>query len=53
MAIYSLTQFSTTILTELFLEYPADFQFLYWDLVCNFLLIIFVGYTATADVLSI
>ena len=53
MAIYSLIQFSSTIILELYLQYPADFQFLYWDLVLNFSMIIFVGYTATASRLSI
>lgn len=53
MAIYSLIQFTTTVILELFLEYPADFQFLYWDLVLNFFPIVFVGYTATADRLSV
>ena len=53
MAIYSLIQFSSTIITEIYLQYPADFQFLYWDLVLNFMLIVFVGYTGTASNLSI
>jgi magnesium-transporting ATPase (P-type) len=53
MAIYSLIQYTSTIICEMFLQYPADFQFLYWDLVLNFLPIVFVGYTATADRLSI
>lgn len=53
MAMYSLIQFSSTIVTEIFLQYPADFQFLYWDVCMNFLLILFIGYTSTADKLSI
>jgi cation-transporting ATPase 13A3/4/5 len=53
MAIYSLIQYSTTVISERFLQFPADQQYLYWDLCLNFLFIIFVGYTGTADSLSI
>ena len=53
MAIYSLIQFASSIILEVFLQYPADFQFLYWDIILNFAPIIFVGYTATATRLSI
>lgn len=53
MAIYSLIQYTTTFIEEVFLSYAADFQFLYWDLVLNFSLIVFVGYTGTAERLSV
>ena len=35
------------------MQYPQDFQFLYWDLAGNFIFIIFIGYTNTATELSI
>lgn len=53
MAIYSLIQFTSSLVCEYFLQYPADFQYLYWDICMNFLLILFIGYTGTADKLSI
>jgi len=53
MAIYSLIQYSSSLICEFFLQYPADFQFLYWDICLNFFLILFIGYTGTADKLSI
>jgi magnesium-transporting ATPase (P-type) len=53
MAIYSLTQYTTTVIAERYLQYPADMQYLYWDLILNFFFIVFVGYTATAKKLSI
>ena len=53
MAIYSLIQSTLSVVEELYLSYPADLQYLYEDLALNFFLIIFVGYTATADRLSV
>ena len=53
MAIYSLIQYTTTLVSEKFLQYPQDFHFLYWDLGLNFIYIIFIGYTKTASELSI
>lgn len=53
MATYALTQYVTTSICEIFFSYPAQFQYMYWDLACNFFFVIFVGYTATADKLSI
>lgn len=53
MAIYSLIQYTTTVLSERFLQYPADQQYLYWDLMLNFSFILFIGHTGTADHLSI
>jgi cation-transporting ATPase 13A2 len=49
MAIYSLIQYSTVVIVEKYLQYPADQQFLYWDLVLNFFFIIFIGYTNSAQ----
>lgn len=48
MAIYSLIEYTTTVISEKYLQYPADLQFLYWDLVLNFFFILFIGYTSTA-----
>jgi hypothetical protein len=53
MASYSLTQYTTSIIAQLFYSYPADLHFLYWDIACNFFFIIFVGYTATTERLSV
>ena len=53
MAIYSLIQLASTFVEELYLQYPADFQFVYFDLVLNFSMVVFVGYTPTAPRLSI
>lgn len=53
MASYSLVQYTTSIICELFYAYPADFHYLYWDIFCNFFFIVVIGYTATSDKLSI
>ena len=53
MASYSLTQYTTSIIAQIFYSFPADFHYLYWDIGCNFFFIIFVGYTATSQKLSI
>jgi cation-transporting ATPase 13A3/4/5 len=53
MAIYSLIQYTSSLVCEYFLQYPADFQYLYWDICLNFFLILFIGYTGTADKLSV
>lgn len=53
MAIYSLIEYTTTVLSEKFLQYPGDLQYLYWDLVLNFFFIVFIGYTKTAEKLSV
>jgi len=53
MAIYSLIEYTTTVICEKYLQYPADLQYLYWDLVLNFFFILFIGYTATAKDLSV
>lgn len=52
MAIYSLIEYTTTVLSQKFLQYPGDLQYLYWDLCLNFFFILFVGNTATADKLT-
>lgn len=53
MASYSLVQYTTSIICELFFAYPPDFDYLYWDIFCNFFFIVVIGYTATEDKLSI
>ena len=52
MASYSLTQYTTSIIAQIFYSFPADLHYIYWDLGCNFFFIIFVGYTATSKKLS-
>ena len=52
MALYSLTQYSSTVILQYFYAYPADLQFLYWDLGCNFFFFLTIGYTASEDKLS-
>eukprot|EP00919_Chromeraceae_sp_WS-2016_P027497 GHVR01065284.1.p1 GENE.GHVR01065284.1~~GHVR01065284.1.p1 ORF type:complete len:127 (+),score=1.17 GHVR01065284.1:682-1062(+) len=52
MAIYSLIQYTTTIICQIFYSYPSDFQYLYWDLACNFFFFLVFGYTETAESLS-
>lgn len=53
IAMYSLIQYSTSIICEIFLQYPADLQFLYWDVALDFLLVLFLGYTGTAATLTV
>jgi len=52
MATYALTQYTTTVLVQRYLQYPGDFQFLMWDLY-NFGFVLAVSYTATAAKLTI
>lgn len=53
LAIYSLIQYTTTCISLKYLQYPADLQYLYWDLCLNFFFILFIGYTKTASELSV
>lgn len=53
MALYSLIQYTTTIITQYYFAYPWDLQYLYWDIFCNFLFFLTIGYTKTADKLSV
>ena len=53
MATYALTQYVTTSICAIFYSYPAEYQYMYWDLACNFVFIIFIGYTKTSESLSI
>lgn len=52
MALYSLIQYTTTIIALYYFSYPWDFQYLYWDIFCNFLFFLTIGYTGTADKLT-
>jgi cation-transporting P-type ATPase 13A2 len=52
MAIYSLIEYTTTVLSQKFLQYPGDLQYLYWDLCLNFFFIVFIGNTQTAEKLT-
>lgn len=53
MASYSLVQYTSSSLLQLFYSYPADFHYLYWDLADNFFFIVVIGHTATQTKLSI
>jgi hypothetical protein len=53
MASYSLVQYTTSIICQLFFAYSPDFAYLYWDIVCNFFFIVVIGYTSTEDKLSV
>ena len=52
MALYSLIQYSTVVICQFYFSYPSDFQFLYWDIFCNFFFFLTFGYTKTAETLS-
>ena len=52
MALYSLIQYTSTILVQFFFSYAADFQYLYWDLAGNFFFFLTFGYTATVKRLT-
>lgn len=49
---YSLIQYTSTVICQYFFSYPADFEFLYWDIFGNFFFFLVFGYTQTADTLS-
>lgn len=52
MALYSLIQYTSTVITQYFYGYPADLQYLYWDVACNFFFFLTIGYTGSAETLS-
>jgi magnesium-transporting ATPase (P-type) len=52
MALYSLIQYTSTVITEYYYGYPADLEYLYWDLGCNFFFFLTIGYTASSENLS-
>ena len=52
MASYALTQYVVTTISEIFYAYPAQYQYMYWDLACNFFFIILIGRTGTTSSLS-
>ncbi len=52
MALYSLIQYTSTIITQFFYAYPSDFQYLYWDLAGNFFFFLTFGHTGTLSKLS-
>lgn len=49
IACYALTQYSATIISQFFFSYPADFQFVYQDLVLNAFFVFILGNIATED----
>jgi hypothetical protein len=52
MALYSLIQYSSTIIIQIYYAYPSDFHYLYWDLAGNFFFFLTFGYTGTVQKLS-
>lgn len=52
MAIYSLVQYNTVLISQFFYAYPADFHWIYWDLCCNFVFFLTFGYTGTTNKLT-
>ena len=52
MALYSLIQYTSTIIAQIYYAYPSDFQYLYWDLGGNFFFFLTFGYTGTVQKLS-
>lgn len=52
MALYSLVQYSSTIITQYYYSYPADLQYLYWDICGNFFFFLTFGYTGTVKFLN-
>jgi hypothetical protein len=52
MALYSLIQYTSTIITQVYYAYPSDFQYLYWDLAGNFFFFLTFGYTGTVEKLT-
>lgn len=53
MALYSLTQYTSTVITQYYYGYPADLQYLYWDVACNFFFFLTIGYTDSTEELSV
>lgn len=53
MALYSLIQYTSTVIVEYYYGYPADLEYLYWDLGCNFFFFLTIGYTPCATTLSV
>ena len=47
MVTFALIMYTTTVITQKFLQYPTDPQYLWWDL-SNFLLVFLIGYTEPA-----
>ena len=52
MALFSLVQYTATIISQIYYAYPSDFQYLYWDLGGNFFFFLTFGYTGTVPFLS-
>jgi hypothetical protein len=52
MAMYSLIQYSSSIITQFYYAYPSRSQYMYWDLAGNFFFFLTFGYTATIKTLN-
>ena len=47
MVLYSFIQYSTCVISQIYYTYPSDFEFIYWDLFCNFFFFLTFGMTPT------
>jgi hypothetical protein len=52
MCLYSLIQYTSTILTQIYYCYPSDFHYLYWDLFGNMFFFVTLGRTETVEKLT-
>jgi cation-transporting ATPase 13A2 len=52
MSMYALIQYTTSWICQYYYAYPSDINFVYWDFVSNFLLLLTYGYISTADKLT-
>jgi len=48
MVTYSFIQFTSTLVCEIYMQQPADFQFMYWDFFMNFLFVLLTSRTASS-----
>ena len=52
MALYSMIQYTTSVIAQYFYSYPSDFQYLFWDIGCNLFFFLLVGRIGSASELT-
>ena len=52
MACYALTQYASSIIDQFYFSYPAQFQFIYQDIILNMSFVFILGNIPTADSLT-
>lgn len=52
MTMYSLIQYTSTVMCLYFYAYPSNLQYLYWDIACNFFFFLTIGFTSSEKKLS-